>query len=76
MRQDGFWMIIQDIDATFHQVTSVQVVMGGHLEEFTASLLGDELVVRAQTYVVRLTNVPDPGILFCVSPANVGRVIG
>ena len=64
-------MLIERVDAAFKEIARVQVIMGGHFDQFPPGLPDDEVVVRVQSDVVRLTDVAYPGVLLRVAIADV-----
>src|SRR6185369_8677486 len=54
----------------------VQVIRGRPLEEFAARLPENEIVVRRETNVALVADVPDPGVLLQVAAADAGGAIG
>ena len=68
--------LIQRVNAALQQVTGVQVIVGGPLEQFSPGLLDQEVVVRGAAYVARLPEIADPGVLLLVAMADVGGAVG
>jgi hypothetical protein len=68
--ENNVWVFVERRNATSEQVAAVQIVVGGPLEILTAGLAKDEVVVRAETDVAGLANVPDSRILGRISAAD------
>ena len=69
-------MFIQSIHAALQQVTGIEIIVGGHLEQLAPSLRDDEIVVWLQADVAWLTDIPDPGVPLPVVTANVRGAVG
>ena len=65
--EHGLGILVERVDASFQQVTGVEVIMGGHLEQLAPGLPDDEVVVGVQADVARLPNVTDPRVLFLIA---------
>jgi hypothetical protein len=70
MAEDNVRVFVERRNATSEQVAAVQVVMGGPLEVLPAGLAKDEVVVRVETDVAGLADVPDSRVLGRISAAD------